>query len=246
VVAVQLARGLADPALRAALARLDAVLLGGGPPPAGLVEQARAAGVPVVTTYGMSETCGGCVYDGIPLTGVNVRADAIDDRIWIAGPVLFSGYRLRPDLTREVLPDDRTLRTADRGRILNGCLEVLGRLDDVVVTGGLNVDLDEVDRTAQPWAAARGAELAVLGVPDPLWGTAIVAVSDVASDLGQLRTYLAQRLPPHALPRRLVARGTLPRTVGGKIDRRQLSDELRSGRVGELPLEPDLIRGTAR
>jgi O-succinylbenzoic acid--CoA ligase len=246
VVAVQLARGLADPVVRAALAGLDAVLLGGGPAPPGLVEQARASGVPVVTTYGMSETCGGCVYDGIPLEGVEVRTDAADGRIWIGGPLLFSGYRLRPDLTREALPDDHTLRTADRGRLVEGSLDVLGRVDDVVVTGGLNVDLAEVERAAQPWARDHRAEIVVVAIPDTLWGTAIVAVSDLAADLPGLRSYLADRLSPPALPRRLVARGTLPRTAGGKIDRQLLRAELRSDRAAGTPLEPGLIRGASR
>ena len=68
------------------------MLLGGAAAPAGLLDAARAARVPVVTTYGMTETCGGCVYDGIPLDGVRVRIGD-DGRIWIGGPVLFSGYR---------------------------------------------------------------------------------------------------------------------------------------------------------
>ena len=72
------------------------MLLGGAAAPAGLLDAARAARVPVVTTYGMTETCGGCVYDGIPLDGVQVRIGDEDDRIWLAGPVLFSGYRGGP------------------------------------------------------------------------------------------------------------------------------------------------------
>ena len=74
------------------LAGFSSVLLGGAAAPAGLLAAARAAGVPVVTTYGMTETCGGCVYDGVPLDGVRVKIGD-DERIWIGGPVLFSGYR---------------------------------------------------------------------------------------------------------------------------------------------------------
>src|SRR5262249_56007415 len=77
------------------LAGFSSVLLGGAAAPTGLLAAARAAGVPVVTTYGMTETCGGCVYDGVPLDGV--RAEVRDDgRIWISGPVLFTGYRGGP------------------------------------------------------------------------------------------------------------------------------------------------------
>ena len=78
-----------------ALSAFSSVLLGGAAAPGGLLEAARAARVPVVTTYGMTETCGGCVYDGVPLDGVRVEVGGEDGRIRIAGPVLFSGYRPR-------------------------------------------------------------------------------------------------------------------------------------------------------
>jgi o-succinylbenzoate---CoA ligase len=87
---------------------LGCVLVGGAAASGDLLAEARAAGWPIVTTYGMSETCGGCVYDGVPLDGVAVGFDA-DDRIEIAGPVLFSGYRLRPELTSAALRGGRFL-----------------------------------------------------------------------------------------------------------------------------------------
>jgi O-succinylbenzoic acid--CoA ligase len=95
LVPTQLQRLLADAGPAAPLSGFSSVLLGGGAAPTGLLAAARAAGVPVVTTYGMTETCGGCVYDGLPLDGVRVEVRE-DDRIWIGGPVLFSGYRLGP------------------------------------------------------------------------------------------------------------------------------------------------------
>src|SRR6266704_206455 len=91
LVPVQLQRLLAGRDGPAALAGFSSVLLGGAASPAGLLAAARAARVPVGTTYGMTETCGGCVYDGVPLGGVRVEIRD-DERIWIAGPVLFSGY----------------------------------------------------------------------------------------------------------------------------------------------------------
>src|ERR1700689_3277877 len=107
------------------------VLLGGAAAPAGLLAAARAAEVPVVTTYGMTETCGGCVYDGVPLDGVQVRIGD-DESIWIGGPVLFSGYVGGPRA-----PGDGWLRTGDLGRLDSaGRLVVRGRADDVVNTGG--------------------------------------------------------------------------------------------------------------
>ena len=93
------------------------MLLGGAAAPAGLLAAARAAGVPVVTTYGMTETCGGCVYDGVPLDGVRVKIrdddEAAADRIWIGGPVLFSGYRGRTP--GAAAPPRRTALVPHRG-----------------------------------------------------------------------------------------------------------------------------------
>ena len=97
------------------------------------------SGIPVVITYGMSETCGGCVYDGRPLDGVEVVV-ADDGQILIGGPVLFSGYRLRPELTRASLVDGRLAPPTGAGGTTGGS-RCSGRRDDVVITGGLNVDL---------------------------------------------------------------------------------------------------------
>ena len=96
LVATQLAKTLDDPAAAAALAGLDAVLIGGGPAPRPVLDAAASAGVNVIRTYGMSETAGGCVYDGAPLDGVKVRVNA-DGRIVLGGPTLAKGYRNPPD-----------------------------------------------------------------------------------------------------------------------------------------------------
>jgi O-succinylbenzoic acid--CoA ligase len=236
LVATQLSRALTEPAVAAALTRIDTVLLGGGPAPESLLSRAREKGIRVVTTYGMSETCGGCVYDGRPLDGVRV-AIGTAGTVSLSGPMVFSGYRLRPDLTAQVLAGD-LFRTSDRGRWSDGRLEVLGRLDDVVISGGLNIDLGAVERAALPWAERRAGTVAVVGVPDAEWGTAVVAVTDVlrvdsAADrereLADLRADLARSLPAHALPKRLVHRSPIPRTAGGKIDRHRLRTELAVG-----------------
>jgi o-succinylbenzoate---CoA ligase len=223
LVPTQLTRALRDPILVRALGRFDAVLVGGAAADPTLLERARDAGVDVVTTYGMSETCGGCVYDGRPLDGMDVRIDD-NGRISIGGPMVFAGYRLDPAATAKALVGGRLL-TRDRGRrSADGGVTVLGRLDDVVISGGLNVDLATVEHAVRDWA---GAEAAVVGVPDAEWGTAVVAVveSPEPVSLADLRDAL-RTLPPYALPRRLVSTPTLPRTAGGKIDRRRLVSEL--------------------
>jgi O-succinylbenzoic acid--CoA ligase len=143
LVPTQLHRWLADDRDTAALRSFDAILLGGAPAPVELLERARRAGLDVLTTYGMSETAGGCVYDGLPLDGVAV-ALAADGRIRISGPILFDGYADDAELTASVLHDG-WLITPDIGELdPDGYLRVLGRADDVVMSGGVNVSLAEV------------------------------------------------------------------------------------------------------
>ncbi|WP_423462481.1 AMP-binding protein [Promicromonospora sp. MS192] len=179
-----------------ALARFDAVLVGGAATPAPLLERARAAGVRVVTTYGMSETSGGCVYDGVPLPGVRVRLSgttptttgagpeehAATGVIELSGPVLAEGYVGDPAATAAAFRADpdgtRWFRTSDLGRLDDGRLTVLGRADDVVVTGGVNVAPAAVEEAIAEHLAAQGTpgEVCVVGVPDAEWGQAVVAV----------------------------------------------------------------------
>ena len=217
VVPTQLARARRSPRVWAALAAFDAVLVGGGRAEAGLLADARASGIRVVGTYGMSETCGGCVYAGRPLDGVEVVV-ADDGQILIGGPMLFSGYRLRPELTRSSLVNGR-MATADRGRWVDGRLEVLGRVDAVVITGGLNVDLSAVEMVVREWAGRSGSEAVVVGVPDAEWGTKIVAVTDGPGDLTELQQLVRRSLPAYAAPRALVQLKQLPRLASGKPDR---------------------------
>lgn len=223
VVPTQLARLRQDGAGLAALAGFDAILLGGAAVDVEVLAGLRARGLRLVTTYGMSETSGGCVYDGRPLDGVTVRADPADGRLAITGPVLFSGYLGRPELTAEVVraePDGhRSLLTGDRGEVAaDGTVRVLGRLDDVVISGGLNVDLAAVQAASR--RALGTTDLVAVGVPDPVWGTRVVVVTSRRTSLAGLREALAGELAHHALPRGLGRLDVLPTTSSGKIDRR--------------------------
>ncbi|UFU02495.1 AMP-binding protein [Ruania suaedae] len=209
----------------AALGTCAAVLVGGAATPPDLLDRARAAGIAVVTTYGMTETCGGCVYDGLPLEGVQVRTSGPSGRIEIAGPVLATAY-LSPDgsAPEEPAPDGgselveqegrRWLRTTDSGRLEQGRLSVLGRLDDVLVTGGLNVHPAEVERRL---AAAGFGECVVVGVPDETWGQRVTAVVAGPATLAQVRDAVGGG--PLA-PQAVVSVPDLPRRGPGKPDRR--------------------------
>ena len=171
LVPTQLHRML-DPAETAALRTFRTVLLGGGPIDPGAARAGGRRGVAVVATYGSAETAGGCVYDGVALDGVGLAVDG-DGRLRIAGPVLFDRYDGDPALTARVLVDGWFL-TSDAARIdADGRLQVLGRLDDIVVTGGVNVPAPAVARRLRDHPAV--AEVEVLGVADAEWGNRLVA-----------------------------------------------------------------------
>jgi o-succinylbenzoate---CoA ligase len=209
----------------AALASFDAVLLGGAATPAPLLARAREAGVAAVTTYGMTETCGGCVYDGLPLDGVEVST--VEGRVRVRGPVLADGYRLRPDLTAAAFADGH-FDTGDLGHVdLDGRLVVTGRADDMIVTGGEKVAPGPVEDVLAGFPAV--ADVAVVGRPDAEWGqrvTAVVVPRDpaVPPRLDDLRdAVIAAGLPRAAAPRTLEVVDVLPLLPSGKIDRRSLS-----------------------
>ena len=202
------------------LAAFTTILLGGAAIPAGLLDQARAAGARVITSYGMSETCGGCVYNGMPLDEVGVDIGP-GNRIRVSGPVLFSGYRLRPDLTARAR-DGRWFVTSDIGAIgPAGQLLVRGRADDVINTGGEKVVAAEVEAALAACTGVRAA--AVVGRPDWEWGevvTAVVVPADPSSppELPDIRRQVSDRLPAHAVPAALVLVPDLPMLPSGKPD----------------------------
>ncbi|WP_082965265.1 o-succinylbenzoate--CoA ligase [Mycobacterium sp. ACS1612] len=229
LVAAQLDKALRDPDAAAALASLDAVLIGGGPMPAGVAERASAAGISVVRTYGMSETAGGCVYDGVALDGVRVRID--DGRVVLGGATLAKGYRnpVQPDPFAE----PGWFRTDDIGVVDDsGVLRVLGRVDDAISTGGLTVLPQLVEAALATHPAV--AEAAVFGVPDDRLGqrvaAAIVVVPDAdAPTLADLRVHVASTLSATAAPRDVHVVDELPRRGIGKVDRRGLAGRFTPG-----------------
>ena len=223
LVPTQLHRLLADPEAVAALRELHTILLGGGPIDQALRGRAVEEGLRVVATYGSAETAGGCVYDGHPLDGTDVAVDS-DGRIRISGPVLFDGYDGDPDLTSRVLVDGWFL-TSDAGRLDDdGRLHVLGRVDDVVVSGGVNVPLPAVATRLRAHPGVAAAE--VVGVPDPEWGQRVVAfvVTTGPVSLDDVRDWVAETHPRSWAPRDVVCVDELPMLDNGKVDRMALRE----------------------
>lgn len=211
-----------------ALQAYDVVLSGAAATPQPLLNTLREYGIKVVVSYGMSETCGGCVFDGQPLDGVDVslgtQNDAEPGRISIGGTVLASGYRLRPDLDALTFIGGRVM-THDVGRLDQmGLLHVLGRLDDVVTVGGVNVALSAVESIVRHHPMID--EVAMIDVTDPEWGSLPMAYIVLRSpDLdrqsleGELRHAIEQRIGRAALPRYFAYVDYLPMLDSGKVDR---------------------------
>jgi O-succinylbenzoic acid--CoA ligase len=221
-----------DAGVPAPLAGFSSVLLGGAAAPESLLGEARTAGVPVVTTYGMTETCGGCVYDGRPLDGVRVAIRDDEDgpgRIWIGGPVLFSRYRGSGADPAAGEPGD-WFRTGDLGQVdADGRLTVRGRADDVINTGGHKVIPGEVAAALESHPDVR--DVVVVGQPDAEWGERVIAVvvpADLADPppLELLRLHVQERLPRYAAPSRVVMVDAVPMLPNGKHDIARLKLEL--------------------
>lgn len=216
LVPTQLHRIMTDPDQVAALARCHTVLVGGAGLDPDLRRRAEGQGVRLVSTYGSSETAGGCVYDGVPLDGVGVTLGA-EGRIRIGGPTLFSHYDNDPGLTAETVVDGWYV-TSDAGRFdEDGRLQVLGRVDDVVISGGVKIPLTAVAERLRRHLLVQEAE--VFGVPDPEWGQKLVAVLVGTAHDAELRDWISAEHPRSWAPREFRWVDQLPLLPNGKVDR---------------------------
>lgn len=249
LVSAQLSTALADhlPELR----QLGAILLGGGFIDSALLEQATAQGLRVVQTYGMTETAGGCVYDGRPLPGVEVAS--VEGRILVAGSTLMEGYLDEPSpwLDRG---GQRWLRTNDLGSVNeDGVLTIVGRSDDLIKSGGVKVNLQSVSEVLQRAGAANRTDLVhgwgevcVIARNDPKWGQQVCVVAEVSDSeiltqdrvkqIGaEMHGYVRAALGAPSAPRTVALVPRLPRTAIGKLDRGRaralLEDRIRQGRA---------------
>jgi o-succinylbenzoate---CoA ligase len=212
LVPTMLAR-LRDAGLRRAPG-LRAIALGGGPIPAGLLEWAAEAGIPVVPVYGMTETCSQVVAGspGRALRGVELEI-AADGEILVRGPMVARG----------ALAPDGWLHTGDRGRIdPDGLLHVEGRIKELIVTGGENVAPLEVEQALLRHPAV--VDAGVVGEPDPQWGEAIVAYVVLRSPASpeELRAWCHERLAAYKVPKAIKEVAGLPRGPSGKLLRDNL------------------------
>lgn len=216
-----------DAAVLRSLRSFEAILIGGQALPPATLERADLAGAHVVRTYGSTETSGGCVYDGIALDRVGVRI--VRGEVQLSGPTLADGYLGDAALTDAVFVRDddgsRWYRTGDAGIVEDGVLRVRGRIDNVIVSGGINVSLDRVERIVR---GVPGLESAVLvGVDDARWGEASVIVvargealrRSESVQLEEARDAVAAGIGPHARPARLVLVDELATLPSGKPDR---------------------------
>ena len=231
LVAAQLRRLLSDEAGSHALQQCTQILVGGGPLPHVTAEAARAAGVAVTTTYGATETAGGCVFDGRPLEGVQVSIDPLDSQILLGGPMVALGYRCDPELTARQFSDGR-YRTGDIGE-LGSTLVITGRLDDVVTVNGVNVAVQRVEEVLS--GSGLVDSCAVVVEQDAAGESqlhAAVTVSDTAAIPGlreQLRSAVRTALGAAAVPQTFAVLDSLPMLPNGKVDRRSLTSSIGDG-----------------
>jgi O-succinylbenzoic acid--CoA ligase len=167
----------------------------------------------------MTETCGGCVYDGVPLDGTEVRIDPSDGQVLLRGPTLMRGYRHGAEAGSEAFDPEGWLRTGDAGSIRGGTLTIHGRLDDLIVTGGENVWPSRVEDALRTHPGVVDAR--VEGRPDPTWGQRVVAIivpadPDEPPPLEALRDHVASTLPRYSAPRDVIFVTELASTTSGK------------------------------
>ena len=211
-----------------ALQSYDLVLSGAAATPQPMLNKMRELGIKVSISYGMTETCGGCVFDGRPLDGVNVSLGTQDDaepgRVTISGSVAASGYRLRPDLDAVSFISGR-VQTHDVGKLdAQGLLHILGRLDDVVIVGGVNVALSAVESLIRHHPNIE--DVAVIDLQDELWGSIPIAyvvtrnhVADTSTLLSEIQSTIKDQIGRAAVPRTVQFVASLPMLDSGKIDR---------------------------
>jgi O-succinylbenzoic acid--CoA ligase len=221
LVPAQVTRILDDAAAVAVAARFESILLGGQSASPALLERAEQAGLRIITTYGSSETSGGCVYDGVPIGNTSVRV--VDGQVELSGAVLAEGYLDDEQRTAAAFTEDagtRWYRTGDAGALTNGRLAIVGRLDDVIISGGVKVSLGELEGVVHDIPGQ--ADAVVVRAVSPRWGEVPVVVTTRAIELQELRELVRARMNVAAAPDRVIVLDAIPTLRSGKPDRVRL------------------------
>lgn len=197
----------------------DAILVGGSKVDTQIFEDLKKAGLKLISTYGMTETCGGVVWDGYPLSEVEIKITEKDDfgtgRITIKSPTNASGYRNASELNNEIFQDE-WVKSQDLGQLNSGVLTVIGRLDEVVISGGTNVSTKAIEELISTCGGVE--EVAVLALEDAVWGALIVAVVVGEFNKSEIESKVVSSLGRAAKPRVIFDAQHLPFLPNGKID----------------------------
>lgn len=221
IVPTQLFRALHGEAqLLAHLKSCHAVLVGGAALPEAIAQSALDAGIKIVTTYGMTETCGGCVYDGTPIKGVEVTTE--EGVIKIKGPMIAYSYLNDEQAWKESF-DDGWFTTNDLGEFVDGKLTVIGRADDTIISGGEKVSLSAVESALNSKFPEN--EFAAFAIPDAEWGNALhIAIAGENSvSTHEISSHLEQNLGVVAKPKGFLILSALPMIGVGKVDHSALA-----------------------
>ncbi|WP_115028991.1 AMP-binding protein [Dermatophilus congolensis] len=249
LVPTQLARLLNTTEGITTLRQLDAILVGGAATPTELINRAKDHNINLITTYGMSETCGGCVYNGHPIGDTTItftNNTTTPTRIQLTGTHIAHGY-LNPTDNPTTLTlntntpfthhpnGTRTYLTDDIGHINpDGTLTLEGRTDDIINTGGLKVLPTHVEKALAPHLPP-GTTIHVTGIPHPEWGTTVAAafaptnpthIKHLQQLIPTALTAARETLPPHAIPRHTIVLPHLPQRGPGKPDRAAIRNTL--------------------
>jgi O-succinylbenzoic acid--CoA ligase len=201
------------------------ILVGGQRIDRSLLERAHAVGAVVTRTYGAAETAGGCVWNGEALDGVSI--EIVDGRVAISGPMLAGGYLGDDTLSRETFVEREGTRwflSRDLGSIDDGHLVVNGRLDDVIISGGVKVSLADVERVIREQGGVSDA--IVVSATDSQWGEVPVVVTTSQCDLDRLRVAAKVAIGPAAQPQSVLTLDEIPLLPSGKPDRRAITERV--------------------
>ena len=217
IVPTQLHRSLTgDTKLFNHLKGCKAILVGGAPLSDELRSAAASRGLRIITTYGATETCGGVIYDGAPILGIEVAIR--DGRIAIKGAQLASGY-----LDAPLSMEDGWFITSDLGEIIDGKLRVLGRVDDQIISGGEKISLSAVESYLR--TEFSNPEIVAFSKIDPEWGEKLCIATTQALSIDAVSNKLKAKFGSHASPKEVHTVKTIPYLELGKPDRKRLAND---------------------